>query len=100
MGGCIATAPVLLLWPRYEREVILNAASAAMRSLATLVIIPRGDPAATEPHQSAASAVKRGARTHQHPYGTPIEAGLRPTLRRIGQTLTTHLSWRSPVMHT
>src|SRR5262249_2028760 len=33
------------------------------------------------------------------PYGTPIEAGLRPALRRVGQTLMTHLSWTSPLMH-
>jgi len=34
------------------------------------------------------------------PFGTPIEAGFRPALRRVGQTLMTHLSWVSPLMHT
>jgi len=242
IGGCAATAAALVLWPLYERDVLCHAASAALRSLATLIATTRANPAATEPHQSAASALaglrsaytqtayrpggptrrdralaqlvteleraryfaiapadeRQGvnpclaegnllasavvsvfkasadvlkvgpapdlhsleqARTahrialdawagaqlrsgaseesvldgldYDHrlrvlsylglaiganaaivagrdfepgsvriPYGTPIEAGFRPALRRVAQTLTTHLSWTSPLMHT
>ena len=242
IGGCAATAAALVLWPLYERDVLRNAASAALRSLATLIAATRVDPAAAEQNQSAVSAlaglriaytqtahrpggptrrdralaqlvteleraryfaiatadepvgvnpclaegnllasavvsvfkasaeVLKGGPTpdlqsleqariahrraldswaaaqlrsgasvesvldgldHDHqlrvlsylalaiganaaivagrdfepgsvriPYGTPIEAGLRPALRRVGQTLMTHLSWTSPLMHT
>ena len=242
IGGCAATAAALVLWPLYERDVQLNAASAALRSLATLIATTRVNPAATEQHQNAASALadlmtayrqtayRPGGPTRRHralaqlvteleraryfaiatadepmganpclaegnllasavvsvfnasaevlkggpapdlhsleqariahrnaldawagaqlrsgasvesvldgldydhrlrvlsylclaiganavivagrdfepgsvriAYGTPIEAGFRPALRRVGQTLMTHLSWTSPLMHT
>ncbi|HKF19272.1 MAG TPA: FUSC family protein [Candidatus Dormibacteraeota bacterium] len=57
MGGCAATAAALVLWPLYERDVLRNAASAALRSLATLIAATRVDPAAAEQNQSAASAL-------------------------------------------
>jgi hypothetical protein len=34
------------------------------------------------------------------PYEAPVQAGLGPTLRRMNRTLTTHLSWTSPLLHT
>jgi uncharacterized membrane protein YccC len=56
IGGCIATAAALLLWPLYESDGLRSAASAAMRSLAALVGATRDSPAAAE-HQKAANAV-------------------------------------------
>lgn len=57
IGGCAATAAALVLWPLYERDVLRNATSAALRSLATLIATTRVDPAATEQHQSTANAL-------------------------------------------
>ena len=34
------------------------------------------------------------------PYEAPLQTGLQAALRRIGQTLTTHISWTSPLLHT
>ncbi len=34
------------------------------------------------------------------PFEAPVQAGLGPTLRRMSRTLTTHLSWTSPLLHT
>ena len=34
------------------------------------------------------------------PFGPPLESGFPATLRRMRRTLSTHLSWTSPVLHT
>src|SRR5207237_6781437 len=34
------------------------------------------------------------------PCAAPVHAGFVPTLRRMSLTLTTHLSWTSPLLHT
>src|SRR5215472_8715674 len=57
VGGCAATAAALVLWPLFEHDVLCHAASAALRSVATLIATTRANPAATEQHQSAASAL-------------------------------------------
>jgi uncharacterized membrane protein YccC len=57
MGGCVATAAAVVLWPRYERDVLRKAASTALRSLATLVAATRIDPTAADQHQTAAQDV-------------------------------------------
>lgn len=57
MGGFAATASALVLWPRYELDVLRKAASAALRSLAMLIATTRVNPASTEQRQSAAKAL-------------------------------------------
>ena len=59
IGGCAATAAALVLWPRYERDVLRKAASVALRSLATLIGAARVHPSAVEEHHVAAEAVGR-----------------------------------------
>src|SRR5262249_35366606 len=57
IGGCAATAAALVLWPLYEHDVLCHAASAALRSLAMLIATTRANAAATDQHQSAATAL-------------------------------------------
>lgn len=59
LGGAVATAAALLLWPRYEADVLRDAASAALRALARLVGAARADPAAPGDRQRTADAVKK-----------------------------------------
>jgi uncharacterized membrane protein YccC len=59
IGGFVASAAGLLLWPLYERDGLHNAASAAMRSLARLVASTRVNRASIEQHQSAANALAK-----------------------------------------
>jgi len=57
IGGSVATTSALVLWPHYDRDVVRNGASAALRSLATLIATTRVNPAASEQHQNATEAV-------------------------------------------
>ncbi len=57
LGGCVSAAAAVLLWPLHERDVLRKTASAALRSLATLMGTTRVDPGWTEPARVAAQAV-------------------------------------------
>jgi uncharacterized membrane protein YccC len=57
IGGCIATASALLLWPNYDGDVVRKTASAALRSLATLIATTRVNPAASDQRQKASEAL-------------------------------------------
>ena len=57
VGGCIATASALLLWPHYDRDVVRGKASGSLRSVAALIATARVNPAASDQHENAAEAV-------------------------------------------
>jgi uncharacterized membrane protein YccC len=57
IGGSVATTSALVLWPHYDRDVIRTRASAALRSLATLIATARFNRPASDQHQNAAEAV-------------------------------------------
>ncbi|OLB91184.1 MAG: hypothetical protein AUI15_23260 [Actinobacteria bacterium 13_2_20CM_2_66_6] len=57
VGGSIATASALLLWPHYDRDVVRGKASAALRSLAALIATTGANHVGSDQDQNAAAAM-------------------------------------------
>ncbi|HEX6547717.1 MAG TPA: FUSC family protein [Candidatus Dormibacteraeota bacterium] len=58
LGGAVATAAALLLWPHYERDALRQAAAVALRNLARLVSATRHDPSGGKQRAIAERATK------------------------------------------
>src|SRR5207237_9857830 len=66
VGGSIATASALLLWPHYDRDVVRGKASAALRSLAALIATTGANHVGSDQDQGAAAAMGALRAAYRH----------------------------------